>query len=105
MQSNTFSAFRSRASKPILCDARIKAKPGLLLINPFSFYMPCSCDSYLESAAGEAQPQLPADHHGLHGSPAFAAHCPPHQRAVSLHQHFYTALIGITPPTEAELRT
>lgn len=64
---------------------------------------PGCCDSYLESVAGEAQAQLSADHHGLHGSPAFAAHRPPHQRAISLHQHLYTTLMGVTTTTQTQL--
>lgn len=69
----------------------------------FKLQLPGCRDSYLESIAGETQAQLSADHHGFHGSPAFTAHRPPHQRAVSLHQHLYTALIGVTPSTQTQL--
>lgn len=51
---------------------------------------------YLESVAGEAQAQLPAHHHGLHGSPALTAHSAPHQRAVPLRQHLHAALVRVT---------
>ena len=61
--------------------------------------------SYLESVAGKAQAQLPADHHGLHGPPAVAAHCAPHQRAVLLCQDLHTTLIGVTAPVYPKLRT
>lgn len=68
------------------------------------FPTPGCCDSYLESVAGEAQAQLSADHHGLHGSPALAAHRPPHQRAVPLHQHLHAALVGVAAATQTQLR-
>lgn len=58
---------------------------------------------YLEDVAGEAQAQLPADHHGLHGPPAVAAHRPPHQRAVPLRQHLHAALEGAPTAAQTQL--
>lgn len=61
-------------------------------------------DSYLESVASEAESQLSADHHGLHGPPAIAAHGPPHQRTVPLHQHLHAALVRVTTSAQTQLQ-
>lgn len=64
----------------------------------------CSDGPHLKSVAGEAQAQLPTHDHGLHGSPALAAHRPPHQRAVPLHQNLHTALVGGAPSAQTQLQ-
>lgn len=59
---------------------------------------------YLESVIGKAEPQLSADHHGLHGPPALAAHGSPDQRAVSLCQHLDATLVRVPAAVEPQLR-
>lgn len=59
--------------------------------------------SHLESVAGEPQAQLPADHHGLHNAPVLAAHRPPYEGPVPLHQHLHPALVGVSAPVQAQL--
>lgn len=60
---------------------------------------------YLESVIGEAEAQLSADHHGLHGSPTLAAHGSPDQRTVPLGQHLHAALVRVSTAVEPQLRT
>ena len=67
-------------------------------------WFPPTMHSYLESVAGEAQAQLSAHHHGLHGPPALTAHRPPHQRAVPLHHHLHTALERVTASAQTQLQ-
>lgn len=59
--------------------------------------------SYLEGMAGEAEAELPAHYHGLHGAPAVSTHRAPHQRAVSLHQHLDAALERVTASAQTHL--
>lgn len=58
--------------------------------------MGSTCRSYLESVICKPQTKLSADHHGLHSPPAVTAHCAPNQRVISVCQHLYAALIGVT---------
>ena len=82
-----------------------RTKTGNRLTDKTKRFPPSSCwDSYLEGVASEAESQLSTDHHGLHGSPAIAAHGPPHQRTVPLHQHLHAALVGVTTSAQTQLQ-
>lgn len=60
---------------------------------------------HLEGVAGEAEAQLPTHHHGLHRPPAVAAHRPPHQGAVPLHQNLHAALVRVPTSAQSQLGT
>lgn len=91
------------------CHLRVlepqRTKTGNRLTDKTNRFPPSGCrDSYLESVASEAESQLSADHHGLHGPPAIAAHGPPHQRTVPLHQHLHAALVRVTTSAQTQLQ-
>lgn len=100
---------RHNISSLAACHLRVlepqRTKTGNRLTDKTNRFPPSGCrDSYLESVASEAESQLSADHHGLHGPPALAAHGPPHQRAVPLHQHLHAALVWVTPSAQTQLQ-
>lgn len=91
------------------CHLRVlepqRTKTGNRLTDKTNRFPPSGCrDSYLESVASEAESQLSAYHHGLHGPPAIAAHGPPHQRTVPLHQHLHAALVRVTTSAQTQLQ-
>lgn len=100
---------RPNISNLAACHLRVlepqRTKTGNRLTDKTNRFPPSGCrDSYLESVASEAESQLSADHHGLHGPPAIAAHGPPHQRTVPLHQHLHAALVRVTTSTQTQLQ-
>lgn len=58
---------------------------------------------YLVSSGGEAQAQLPADHHGFVDAPVLAAHGAPASGSAHIHQHLHATLAGLASSRQSHL--
>lgn len=58
---------------------------------------------YLVSCGGEAQAELPADHHGFVDAPVLAAHGAPASGSAHVHQHLHATLAGLAASRQTHL--
>lgn len=59
---------------------------------------------YLVRSGGEAQAQLPADHHGFVDAPVLAAHRAPASGSAHIHQHLHATLAGLAASRQPYLK-
>lgn len=103
------TVFRPALGSPALPPGPVTVSPhapSQLLSHPSTPKLRSSLrrdPTHLQGMAGEAQPQLPADDHGLIEPPLGTAHRTPPQLALHRHQHLHDALLGAAPPGQAHL--